>query len=90
MISREMGDRKGEASFCSSLGSVFQYLGEYEKAEETLHKALAIAKEIGDGKKQFTCYSSLGTVFGSRSEYDKAAECFEAALPIKKKKLMKG
>ena len=48
MIRKEIGDREGEASSYGNLGTVFQSLGEYGKAEEYLQKALAIQSEIGD------------------------------------------
>ena len=37
-----IGDRKGEANCYINLGTVFQCLGEYEKAIEYLEKALVI------------------------------------------------
>ena len=38
-ITREIGDRKGEAAACGNLGIVFSSLGKYDKAKEYLWKA---------------------------------------------------
>ena len=43
-IRKEIGDKRGEATDYGNLGTVFQSLGEYDKAEEYLQKALKIRK----------------------------------------------
>jgi len=43
----ETGESRGEATGYANLGTVFKYLGEYDKANEHLQKALAIRKELG-------------------------------------------
>ena len=66
--------------------SVFQSLGEYQKAKEYHEKALAIATEIGDRigdkNKGGASYGNLGVVFQSLGEYQKAKEYHEKALAI--------
>ena len=68
MIRKEIGDKQGEASSYGNLGTVFQSLGEYVKAEEYQQKALVITKEIGDKTNEASCYGNLGTVFKSLGE----------------------
>ena len=84
VITKEIGNKKGEASSYGNLGSLFQSVGEYGKAEEYLQKALAIRKEIGDKKGEASSYGKLGTVFQSVSEYGKAEEYLQKALAIRK------
>ena len=43
-----------------NLGTVFQSLGEYDKAREYLEKALAIIVEIGDKEGEAADYGNLG------------------------------
>lgn len=45
-----MGDRKTEAYTDKKVGITSYYLGDYLKAKEYLHKALAIRIQIGDKK----------------------------------------
>ena len=53
---------------------MFGSLGQYDKAEEYLQKALVIRTEIGDRGGEASCYGNLGTVFKSLGQYDKAKE----------------
>ena len=84
MIRKEIGDKEGEASSYGNLGTVFQSLGEYVKAEEYLQKALVIRKEIGDKQGVAASYGDLGTLFKSLGEYVKAEEYHQKALVIAK------
>ncbi|CAH3162003.1 unnamed protein product [Pocillopora meandrina] len=75
---------KGEATSCyGNLGTMFESLGQYDKAEEYLQKALVIKTEIGDRGGEASCYGNLGTVFESLGQYDKAEEYLQKALVIK-------
>ena len=74
--------KRGEATDYGNLGTVFQSLGEYEKAKEHLEKALAIKIQIGDKNGEASSYGNLGTVFQSLGEYEKAKEYLEKALAI--------
>ena len=82
IISTEIGDKSGEASYYVNLGAVFKSLAEYDKAKEYLHKALVITTEIGDRNGEGTCYGNLGIVSLSLGEYDKAKVYLEKALVI--------
>ena len=48
----EIRDKKGEADARTNLGELLRSLGEYQKAEEYLEKALAIYMEIETREKQ--------------------------------------
>ena len=82
-ITREFGDRKGEAAAFGNLAVIFSSLGEYYKAKEYLWKALAITIEIGDRAREASCYGNLGNVCLSLGEYGKAKEYLEEALAIR-------
>ena len=81
-ITKEIGDKNGEASSYGNLGTVFFCFGEYVKAEEYLQKALEIKKEIGDKRGEASCCGNLGTVFQSFGKYVKAEEYHHKALQI--------
>ena len=51
---KEIGDKKGEASCYTNLGVVYQSVGDYANAKEHQEKALAVKKEIGDRKENLT------------------------------------
>ena len=71
-----------EAACYGSLGTIYQSVGEYEKAREHLEKSIAIHKEIRDRNGEAYCYGSLGTVYISLGEYKKAREHLEKSLAI--------
>ena len=84
MITKEIGDRPGEAFCYGNLGTVYRSLGEYAEAKEYLEKALVITKEISDKPGEAFCYGNLGTVYDSLGEYAEAKEYNEKALVITK------
>lgn len=47
-IAIETGNRREDGRLYGNLGTVFQSLGEYQKAKEHYDKALAIATEMND------------------------------------------
>ena len=81
-ITREIGDRGGEAYFYGNLGAVYQSLGEYEKAIEFHQQSLAIKREIGDRGGEANSYNNLGNVYYSLGEYQKAIEFSQQSLAI--------
>ena len=64
------------------LGTVFESLGQYDKAKEYLQKALVITTEVGDRKGEAADYENLGFVFKSFGQYDRAKEHLQKALVI--------
>ena len=84
MISNEIGEKQGEAFAYGSLGTLFQYVGQYAKAEEYLKRALVIRKEIGDITGEASAYGNLGTVFHNVGQHVKAEEYLKKALVISK------
>ena len=83
-ISKEIGDKKREATNYGNLGTVFQSLGEYIKARRYYEKALELRKETGDRKGEAADYGNLGTLFYTVGEYAKAKNYHEIALAIRK------
>ena len=84
VISKEIGEKKGEAFVYGNLGTLFKYVGQYALAEEYLREALTIRREIGDKEGEASTYGNLGTVFQSVGQYTKAEEYLQKALVIRK------
>ena len=81
-VSKETGDKRGEAGAYGNLGTVFQSIGDSKKAREYLEKALTISKEIGNRYSEASVYGNLGTVFQSLGEYTEAEAYYKIALVI--------
>ena len=58
-IQIEIGSRNVEATSFGNLGTVFQSLGKYDKAQEFLEKALDIKIEIGNRDGEATSYRKI-------------------------------
>ena len=69
-INIEINNRNGEASCNLVLGSLFQSLGQYDKAREHLEKSVAIRVEIDDRGGEVLSYVNLGALFQSLGEYN--------------------
>ncbi|REJ40695.1 MAG: tetratricopeptide repeat protein [Microcystis flos-aquae DF17] len=83
-ITREIGDRGGEANSYDNLGIVYGLLGEYQKAIEFHQQSLAIKREIGDRWGEAKSYNNLGSVYRSLGEYPKAIEFHQQSLAIRR------
>ena len=55
--------------YYANLGSVFESLGQYDKAKEYLRKALVIATEIDHRKGEAGDYGNLGIIFRIFGDY---------------------
>ena len=58
-ISKEIGDRQGEATVYGNLGNRSRDLGEYGKAKGYYSRALAISKKIGNVEKSLYCVKTV-------------------------------
>ena len=77
-IAIKSSERKEEGRMYGYLGTVFQFLGEYQMTKEHYEKALLNAKGVG----LYLGNSNLRSVFQSLSEYKKAKENREKALGL--------
>ena len=84
LVTKEIGDKRGEATCYENLGTVYDSLGKYGKAETYQRNALVIRKEIGDKQGEAVCYGNLGNVYESLCEYKKAETYHKSALLITK------
>ena len=66
----------------TSLGNVYNSLGEYQKAIEFHQQSLAIKREIGDRGGEAKSYGNLGVVYYLLGKYQKAIEFHQQSLAI--------
>ena len=74
--------KRGEASSYGNLGTVFQSLGQYDRAIEYLKKALAIRIQIGDKEGEAADCGNLAVLYQSIGEFFTAEDYSEMALSI--------
>ena len=76
--------KRDEFSSHRNLGIIYAHLRQFDKAVESLDKALEIAKTIGDTATELECYSSMGLAYKNMGQFDKAVESLDKALEIAK------
>ncbi len=84
VISKEIGDRRGEEANFGNLGLAYSDLGQVEKAIEYYNQALEISKEIGDRRGEGTGFGNLGIAYRRLGQIEKAIEYYDQALEILK------
>jgi len=80
--SRELGDRAGEGTALTNLGTVHWRWGQYDQAADLYLEALAVFVETGDRRGQARVLDNLGAVDWQRGRYEKAAQSCEQAVAV--------
>ncbi|MGI9179635.1 MAG: tetratricopeptide repeat protein, partial [Longimicrobiaceae bacterium] len=79
----EAQDLRGDLStLLNNLGSVYNSLGQRQKALEYYEQALPIREEVGDRQGLAVTLNNLGGVYDSLGQRQKALEYYEQARPI--------
>jgi predicted enzyme related to lactoylglutathione lyase len=77
------------ATLLNNIGSVYDKIGDYNKALEFYEKALNIRKKVlgTEHPNTATSYNNIGSTYDSMGDYNKALEFYENALNIREKVL---
>lgn len=82
-LSKEIGDKEGEAYSYDRLGIAGFYNKRYKEAIQYFEKASAIFEEIKDNVGLSYVYSHFNWVYSTEKEYDKALETGRKALQLR-------
>ena len=83
-FSKKSGDEFETANSLSSLGNVYIYIEQVDKAIECYKMALVIAKEIAYRQGEGVDLGNLGVAYNDLGQVEKAIEYYEQALVILK------
>jgi CHAT domain-containing protein len=67
-ITREIGDRAGEAQTLNNIGVVYESLGKYPEAIAQYEASLAITREIGDRAGEAKTLGNMGLLFEAQND----------------------
>jgi predicted ATPase/DNA-binding CsgD family transcriptional regulator len=81
-LSREKGDRWGEARALTELGRVCEHRGDADQAEALLVDALALSREIDNSWLVGQCLEQLGEIARLRGQHDRAAAFYAESLAL--------
>jgi len=81
-ISREIGDRCGEATSLNNLALVYNSLGQYAGAIDFFQQSLEIARDIDNRRGEAASLNNLGLVYNSLGQYAQAIDFLQQSLEI--------
>ncbi|MEJ2435789.1 MAG: tetratricopeptide repeat protein, partial [Pseudolabrys sp.] len=83
-LTRQVGDRLGEARCLHSLGVIHFDIDEYRLALEYHRRALTIYRDLGDRQREAESLNALANVYDALGEAALARESYEHSLAIKR------
>jgi CHAT domain-containing protein/Tfp pilus assembly protein PilF len=81
-LARDSGTRMDEAILHSSIGIIYQILGEIAAARNELIQALEIRRELDDQPGEVRTLVNLGATYLAQGRYGKALEYYQAAKEL--------
>lgn len=82
LISKKIGDRKGEGATLNNISQVYEAKSEYNIALSYLEQSLAIQQRIGDRQGEGTTLNNLAVATHAKGDYDSALRYLEQSLAI--------
>ncbi len=79
-MKNEIGDKHGIWMALNNIGTVYAYLGNYQKSLDYFQQALAIDKETGDKLNEGMYLTNIGKVYYELGYYSKALDYYQQAL----------
>lgn len=81
-VSRQAGDKTGEAAALVGLGILASGMGQFDEAEKLLEEALGLLRQTTDLRSTASCQYNLGVAKARRGDHHGAREQYEDALRI--------
>jgi len=85
VVSRKLGEEKGESNCLNEIGYIYYSWGQYTKALEYYEKSLEISRKIGDMKGEGVILHNIGYIYYSWGQYTKALEYYEKSMEFTRK-----
>lgn len=79
---RAIGDKTQEAAALNDIGTIYDALGEKQKALDFLNQALPLRRAADDKQGEAVTLNNTGVVYRSLGEMRKALDCYNRALQI--------
>ncbi|NJR58672.1 MAG: tetratricopeptide repeat protein [Cyanobacteria bacterium CRU_2_1] len=83
-ITREIGDRFGEATSLNNLGNVYYSIGQFQQAIDYHQQTLAITREIGNCIGEANSLGNLGNACRSLRQYQRTIDFSQQSLAIQR------
>lgn len=83
-LSREIGDRAGEAVILSNIAVIYRAWGHYDEALHLLQQSLQIQDEIDDRAGKSTTLNNISLIYDAWGRYDEALHHLQQSLQIQR------
>ena len=84
LLYRTLKDHHNEARVLKSLGTIYEYFGDTDKAVESYEKSIEAARIANDPGTESNAYNPLSGIYLKQGEFEKAMEIAERSIRIKK------
>lgn len=81
-LAEKLGFDNGAMSSWNIAGTIYDDMGEYDKAIDAHHKSLAYSEKNGKLNSQGTSWMNLGSVYKTLGQTQKSYECMLRAIPL--------
>jgi tetratricopeptide (TPR) repeat protein len=83
-ITREVGDRVGEATTLNNMAGVYQATGQPKQALELYEQTLPLMREVGNRAGEAITLNNMALVYQAAGQLQRALELYEQALLIRR------
>jgi signal transduction histidine kinase len=80
---RHLGDHHNEARVLKSMGTIYEYFGDYNNAETSYQKCIEAASVINDINQVSNAYNPLSGIYLKRGLHDLALSTIQESIAIK-------
>jgi tetratricopeptide (TPR) repeat protein len=80
--SRRANNRSAEGVAFTSLGIIYDLLGQWDKAIGCYEQSLAVFRQVGDRLREGVALGNLGITYKQQGQWDKATDCYEQSLAV--------
>src|SRR5262249_54605989 len=81
-ITREVGDRAGEAATLGNIGAVYDNLGDWQQALAYYQQALPITREVGDRAGEAVTRYNIAMIHRANGSLDQAINELELVIDL--------
>ncbi|MEA5519433.1 CHAT domain-containing tetratricopeptide repeat protein, partial [Limnoraphis robusta] len=83
-LTRQVGDKAGEAVTLNNIGLVYYALGDSQTALDFYNQSLPLTRQVGDKAGEATTLNNIGSVYNALGDRQTALEFYNQSLPLRR------
>ncbi len=81
-LTRQVGDKAGEATTLNNIGNVYSALGDKQIALDFYHQSLSLSRQVGDIAQEAITLNNIGLVYDALGDSQQALDFYNQSLPL--------